>query len=80
MLRLYELKAILLAMKFNPVQRRSQMLRRIIKFSASRPKRVVALWFVVALALASIGAGFGYKVVSDDRAVPAKGLGIRASS
>jgi len=44
------------------------MLRRIIKFSASRPKRVIALWFVVALALASIGAGFGYKVVSDDTA------------
>jgi putative drug exporter of the RND superfamily len=44
------------------------MLRRIIKFSASRPKRVIALWFVVALALASIGAGFGYKVVTDDTA------------
>jgi putative drug exporter of the RND superfamily len=44
------------------------MLRRTIKFSTSRPKRVIALWFVVALALASIGAGFGYKVVSDDTA------------
>jgi putative drug exporter of the RND superfamily len=44
------------------------MLRRTIKFSASRPKRVIALWFVVALALASIGAGFGYKVVTDDTA------------
>jgi putative drug exporter of the RND superfamily len=44
------------------------VLRRIIKFSASRPKRVIAVWFVVALALASIGAGFGYKVVTDDTA------------
>jgi len=44
------------------------MLRRIIKFSTSRPKRVIGLWFVVMLALASIGAGFGYKVVTDDPA------------
>jgi RND superfamily putative drug exporter len=44
------------------------MLSRIIHFSTSRPKRVIALWFVVVLALASIGAGFGYKVVTDDTA------------
>ena len=44
------------------------MLSRIIQFSTSRPKRVIALWFVIALALASIGAGFGYKVVTDDTA------------
>ena len=44
------------------------MLSRIIHFSTSRPKRVIALWFVVVLALASIGAGSGYKVVTDDTA------------
>jgi RND superfamily putative drug exporter len=44
------------------------MLSRIIQFSTSRPKRVIALWFVVVLVLASIGAGFGYKVVTDDTA------------
>src|ERR671911_1499978 len=55
-------------MKFNPMQRRPQMLSRIIQFSTSRPKRVIALWFAVVLALASIGAGFGYKVVTDDTA------------
>jgi RND superfamily putative drug exporter len=44
------------------------MLRRVIHFSTSRPKRVIALWFVVVLALASIGAGFGYKVLTDDTA------------
>ena len=44
------------------------MLGRIIQFSTSRPKRVIAMWLVVVLALASIGAGFGYKVVTDDTA------------
>jgi RND superfamily putative drug exporter len=44
------------------------MLSRIIQFSTSRPKRVIALWLVVVLALASIGASFGYKVVTDDTA------------
>jgi putative drug exporter of the RND superfamily len=44
------------------------MLSRIIQFSTSRPKRVIALWAVVVLALGSIGAGFGYKVVTDDTA------------
>jgi RND superfamily putative drug exporter len=44
------------------------MLSRIIQFSTSRPKRVIALWFVIALALASLGAGSGYKVVTDDTA------------
>jgi putative drug exporter of the RND superfamily len=44
------------------------MLSRIIHFSTSRPKRVIALWFAVALVLASIGASFGYKVVTDDAA------------
>src|SRR5215207_6279706 len=55
-------------MRFRPTQRRPQMLSRIIQFSTSRPKRVIATWFAVVLALASIGAGFGYKVVTDDTA------------
>jgi putative drug exporter of the RND superfamily len=42
------------------------MLSRIIQFSTSRPKRVIALWAVILLGLGSIGAGFGYKVVTDD--------------
>jgi RND superfamily putative drug exporter len=42
------------------------MLSRIIQFATSRPKRVIALWAVVALALASVSAGFGYKVITDD--------------
>jgi RND superfamily putative drug exporter len=44
------------------------MLSRIIQFSTSRPKRIIALWAVVMLLLGSIGAGFGYKVVTDDTA------------
>jgi putative drug exporter of the RND superfamily len=44
------------------------MLSDIIQFSTSRPKRIIALWAVVMLLLGSIGAGFGYKVVTDDAA------------
>jgi putative drug exporter of the RND superfamily len=44
------------------------MLNRIIQFSTSRPKRVIALWAVLVLVLGLIGAGFGYKVVTDDTA------------
>jgi RND superfamily putative drug exporter len=44
------------------------MLSRIIQFSTGRPKRVIALWFVIVLAFASIGVGFGYKAVTDDTA------------
>jgi putative drug exporter of the RND superfamily len=44
------------------------MLSRIIHFSTSRPKRVIALWAVIMLGLGSIGAGFGYKVVTADTA------------
>jgi RND superfamily putative drug exporter len=44
------------------------MLSHIIRFSTSRPKRIIALWAVVMLLLGSIGAGFGYKVVTDDAA------------
>jgi putative drug exporter of the RND superfamily len=44
------------------------MLSHIIQFSTSRPKRIIALWTVVMVMLGSIGAGFGYKVVTDDAA------------
>jgi RND superfamily putative drug exporter len=44
------------------------MLSRTITFATSRPKRVIALWAVVMVALAAISTGFGYKVVSDDTA------------
>jgi RND superfamily putative drug exporter len=44
------------------------MLSHIIRFSTSRPKRVIALWAVIVLVLGAIGAGFGYKVVTDDTA------------
>src|SRR5688572_12358434 len=57
-----------MAMKSNPAPRRPKMLSRIIQSSVRRPKRVIALWAVVALALASIGASHGYKVVTDDTA------------
>src|SRR4029453_1220813 len=55
-------------MTFNPTQRRPQMLSRTIQFSTRRPKRIIAVWAVVMLMLGSIGAGFGYKVVTDDAA------------
>jgi putative drug exporter of the RND superfamily len=42
------------------------MFNRIINFATSRPKRVIALWAIVVIALASVSTGFGYKVVSDD--------------
>lgn len=44
------------------------MLSRIIQFATSHPKRVIVLWAVVTLALGSVSAGFGYKVVTDDTA------------
>jgi putative drug exporter of the RND superfamily len=44
------------------------MLSHVIRFSTTRPKRILALWAVVMLLLGSIGAGFGYKVVTDDTA------------
>jgi putative drug exporter of the RND superfamily len=59
---------MLSAMKVNPRRRRPQVLSRIIQFSTHRPKRVIALWAVVMLLLGSAGAGFGYKVVTDDAA------------
>src|SRR5215204_3572458 len=39
---------------------------RIISFATRRPKRVIALWAVVAVALAGISGLVGYKVVTDD--------------
>jgi putative drug exporter of the RND superfamily len=44
------------------------MLSRVTQFATSRPKRVIALWTVIVLALTFVSAGFGYKVVSDDTA------------
>jgi putative drug exporter of the RND superfamily len=42
------------------------MFNRVIQFATSRPKRVIALWAVVTVALAFVSSGFGYKVVTDD--------------
>ena len=44
------------------------MLKRAITFATTYPKRVIALWAVVLLALAAVGAGFGYRVITDDTA------------
>src|SRR5215218_5130739 len=44
------------------------MFDSIIRFATQRPKRVIALWAVVAIALASLASMFGYKVVTDDTA------------
>jgi len=44
------------------------MFSRTIQFVTSRPKRVIALWAVVAVALASVSASSGYKVITDDTA------------
>jgi RND superfamily putative drug exporter len=44
------------------------MLSRIVNFVTSHPKRVIALWAVVAIALATISSAFAYKVTSDDAA------------
>jgi RND superfamily putative drug exporter len=44
------------------------MLSRIIRFATSRPKRVIALWTVIALVLGSVAASFEHKVITDDAA------------
>jgi putative drug exporter of the RND superfamily len=44
------------------------MLNRIVNFVTSHPKRVIALWAVVAIGLATISSAFAYKVTSDDTA------------
>jgi uncharacterized membrane protein YdfJ with MMPL/SSD domain len=46
--------------------RRLTMLSSVIRFSTRYPKRVIALWAVVSIALAAVTASFGYKVVTDD--------------
>jgi RND superfamily putative drug exporter len=44
------------------------MFHRITTFVTNHPKRVIALWVVVAIALSSFGASFAYKVTTDDTA------------
>jgi putative drug exporter of the RND superfamily len=44
------------------------MFHRITTFVTRRPKTVIALWVVVALALSSIAGAYGYKVTTDDTA------------
>jgi putative drug exporter of the RND superfamily len=44
------------------------MFNRIISFVTSHPKRVIAMWAVVAIGLATVSAAFGYKVTTDDTA------------
>jgi putative drug exporter of the RND superfamily len=44
------------------------MLKSVIAFATRYPKLLIALWAVVAIALASISGVYGYKVVSDDTA------------
>jgi putative drug exporter of the RND superfamily len=44
------------------------MLSTIIRFATTRPKRVIVVWLIVALGLASAGSLFGYKVTTDDTA------------
>src|SRR5215217_4205495 len=48
--------------------RRLPMFNRIISVSTRHPKRIIALWALVAVALGSLSALFGYKVVTDDTA------------
>jgi len=42
------------------------MLRHIINLATSKPKRVIALWVVVVLALSSIASLKGHEVMTDD--------------
>jgi RND superfamily putative drug exporter len=42
------------------------MFKRIITFVTRHPKRVIALWAVLALALSSLGGGLAYKATTDD--------------
>jgi putative drug exporter of the RND superfamily len=44
------------------------MFNRIISFVTSHPKRVIAMWAIVAIGLATVSAAFGYKVTTDDTA------------
>jgi RND superfamily putative drug exporter len=42
------------------------MFNRIITFATRHPKRVIALWVAVAIALSVVSAAIGYKVMTDD--------------
>jgi RND superfamily putative drug exporter len=44
------------------------MLRRIITFVTSHPKRIILLWLVAAVALTGVGTQLGHRVVTDDTA------------
>jgi RND superfamily putative drug exporter len=44
------------------------MLQRLIRFVTRRPKRVIALWVVVAIALGVVGSTQSYRVTTDDMA------------
>jgi putative drug exporter of the RND superfamily len=44
------------------------MFNRTITFSTRHPKRIIALWALVAVALGSLSGMFGYKVITDDTA------------
>ena len=44
------------------------MFNRIINFSTRHPKRIIALWALVAVALGSLSGMLGYKVITDDTA------------
>jgi RND superfamily putative drug exporter len=44
------------------------MFARIVNYVTTRPKRVIALWFVAAIALSLVGALKGYEVTTDDTA------------
>jgi putative drug exporter of the RND superfamily len=57
------------------------MFNRIISFATRHPKRVIALWAVVALVLGSVSGMLGYKVMTDDTAgfVPESAESARAA-
>jgi putative drug exporter of the RND superfamily len=44
------------------------MFRRITSLVTRRPKTVIALWAVIALALSSLGGSLAYKATTDDTA------------
>jgi RND superfamily putative drug exporter len=44
------------------------MFHRVINFSTRHPKRVIALWAVLAIVLGSLSGALGYKVMTDDTA------------
>src|SRR4051812_48053585 len=44
------------------------MISRVVQYTTSRPKRVIALWLVVALALASFASLKSFEVTTDDTA------------